>query len=127
MGNESEREIVVRAGDLILTGTLRDTDTAKAIYQALPLGGQANRWGDEIYFEIPVARGHDATATMEVENGDIGYWPPGQALAIFFGPTPASSGPDPVPASEVNLVGFLREATKLKTISDGESVEIVKG
>jgi len=47
----------------------------------------------------------DATATGKVKIGDIGYWPPGQALAIFFGRTPMSTGPDPVPASEVNLVG----------------------
>jgi len=42
---------------------------------------------------------------LKVKAGDIGYWPPGQALAIFFGPTPMSTGSDPVPASEVNLVG----------------------
>jgi uncharacterized protein len=40
-----------------------------------------------------------------VKAGDIGYWPSGQALAIFFGPTPMSAGTDPVPASAINLVG----------------------
>jgi hypothetical protein len=47
----------------------------------------------------------DQSATKKVKAGDIGYWPPGQALAIFFGPTPMSTCSDPVPASEVNLVG----------------------
>jgi len=30
----------------------------------------------------------DETATTAVKAGDIGFWPPGNALAIFFGPTP---------------------------------------
>jgi len=64
-------------------------------------------WGDEFYFTVPVAWDPDETATSEVEVGDIGYWPPGQAVAIFFGPTPLSSGENPVPASAVNLVGMI--------------------
>jgi hypothetical protein len=47
----------------------------------------------------------EKNATARVKVGDIGYWPPGAALAIFFGPTPMSSGKDPVPASAVNVVG----------------------
>jgi len=50
----------------------------------------------------------DETATTEVKAGDIGYWPPGRAIAIFFGPTPLSTGPEPVPASEVNIVGRIK-------------------
>jgi len=62
-------------------------------------------WGDEFYFEIPVKMPLDETATAKVKIGDIGYWPPGNALAIFFGPTPMSTTDDPVPASAVNIVG----------------------
>ena len=55
----------------------------------------------------------DESATTKVKVGDIGYWPPGKALAIFFGPTPMSTGPDPVPASEVNLVGRILDDPSL--------------
>ena len=73
-----------------------------------------NEWGDEYYFEIPVRVSLDGTATTKVKVGDIGYWPPGRAMAIFFGRTPMSSGSDPVPASAVNLVGkILDDATLL--------------
>jgi len=34
-----------------------------------------------------------------VELGDLGYWPPGQAFCLFFGPTPASQGDEIRPAS----------------------------
>jgi len=37
--------------------------------------------------------------------GDLGYWPPGSAFCIFFGPTPASRGSEIRPASPVNVFG----------------------
>ncbi len=92
-------------GDLILEAEFSDTPCARAIAAALPLEARPHEWGDEFYFEVPVATQLDDTATVRVKAGDIGYWPPGKALAIFFGPTPLSNGNDPVPASEVNLVG----------------------
>ncbi len=53
--------------------------------------GAPETWGDEIYFAIPVSLKEDGPrATVEV--GDLGYWPPGRAFCIFFGPTPASRG-----------------------------------
>ncbi len=92
-------------GDLILEANFFDTPCARAIAAALPLEARPHEWGDEFYFEVPVAMQLDDTATIQVKAGDIGYWPPGPALTIFFGPTPLSNGTDPVPASEVNLVG----------------------
>lgn len=88
-----------------LDAELFDTDCARAIGAVLPLETKPSVWGDEFYFEIPVQQSLDETATTKVSVGDIGYWPPGTALAIFFGPTPISTGPEPVPASAVNLVG----------------------
>jgi hypothetical protein len=97
--------VKIIVGDLSLEAEFFDTPCAQAIVVAMPLEGRPNEWGDEFYFEVPVEMPLDETATVRVKAGDIGYWPPGNALAIFFGPTPMSSGPDPVPASEVNLVG----------------------
>src|SRR5512136_3162500 len=89
-------------GDLILEAEFSDTPCAKAIVAAMPLEARPNEWGDEFYFEVPVDMPLDETATVRVKAGDIGYWPPGHALAILFGPTPMSTGSDPVPISEVN-------------------------
>jgi len=99
------QKIRILAGSVTLAAELSDSECAKAIAGKLPVDAVPNEWGDEFYFAIPVKLPLDATATRKVTIGDIGYWPPGQALAIFFGPTPMSTGPDPVPASEVNLVG----------------------
>jgi hypothetical protein len=60
-----------------------------------------------------------------VKLGDIGYWPPGKALAIFFGPTPMSTGKDPVPASEVNIVGrVIDDITILKKEKGAAKIRI---
>jgi hypothetical protein len=105
MGLLMPQKIKIIVGSITVAAELADTDCAKAIAGKLPIEAVPNEWGDEFYFTIPVKLPLDATATGKVKIGDIGYWPPGQALAIFFGRTPMSTGPDPVPASEVNLVG----------------------
>ncbi|NOX19786.1 MAG: hypothetical protein GXO99_00770 [Nitrospirae bacterium] len=109
------KQIKIIIGDLSLKAELFDTETAKKIHKLLPLESMINTWGDEFYFEIPLNMPLDETATTDVNIGDIGYWPPGNALAIFFGPTPISNDDKPVPASEVNLVGrIIDDARVLK-------------
>jgi hypothetical protein len=49
-------------------------------------------WGEEIYFPISLSSEGDPDAREEVEVGTVAYWPPGDALCLFFGPTPASTG-----------------------------------
>jgi hypothetical protein len=105
----------------IIEAELFDTVCAETIADKLPIETAPNEWGDEFYFEIPVAMSLDDTATRVVRVGDIGYWPPGQALAIFFGPTPLSHGAEPVPASEVNLVGRISGDPKVLKKAKGAS------
>jgi len=99
--------------DITLDGELFDTQCAKAVAGVLPIETRPDEWGDEFYFGIPVEMPLDGTATRTVKVGDVGYWPPGMALAIFFGPTPMSTGSEPVPASEVNLVGKITGDAKI--------------
>jgi uncharacterized protein len=118
-------KIRINVKDISLGAELAETACAKAIAAALPIEARLNEWGDEFYFTIPVATGLDETATANVKVGDIGYWPPGKALAIFFGPTPMSMGADPVPASEVNLVGKITEdAAALKKAKGATRIRI---
>ena len=112
-------EIIITLKEIIIHAELFDTLCAKAISNVLPIEARPNEWGDEFYFTIPVEMSLDETATKEVKAGDIGYWPPGNALAVFFGPTPLSSGIDPVPASEVNLVGRITDDAALLRKSKG--------
>ena len=114
----------IAAGNVELTGELDDSETAKAIAQALPIEAQASTWGDEIYFAIPVSCGSENPQEV-VELGDLAYWPPGSAFCIFFGRTPASEGDEIRPASAVNVIGRVEgDATALKAVPDGARVVI---
>ncbi|MDY6971427.1 MAG: cyclophilin-like fold protein [Thermodesulfobacteriota bacterium] len=102
-------------GQLALDAELYDTPTACKVAGALPIRTSFNTWGDEIYFSIPVEAELDESAREEVEAGDLGYWPTGQAFCIFFGPTPMSTGGKIIPASAVNIVGrIIGDAARLK-------------
>jgi len=89
--------------------------TAKKILENLPIESRVKTWGDEIYFDTGIDAPSEG-ATLNVNVGDIAYWPEGKCLCIFFGPTAISKADKPVPASEVVIVGrtsaspdFLRE------------------
>jgi len=101
--------------DLRLRAELNDTACARAVAARLPIETHPDTWGEEFYFDIGLTHPEEAGAATEVEIGEIGYWPPGRALAIFFGRTPASSGDKPVAASAVNRIGrVLDDATVLR-------------
>jgi hypothetical protein len=117
--------IQIIAGDVSVAAELDDTPTARLILAALPIQGRAQTWGDEIYFEIPVAAEQEPDARAEVQIGELGYWPVGNAFCIFFGPTPASHGDAPRAASAVNVVGrVLGDATVFRTVPAGTPVEL---
>lgn len=79
--------------------------TFNEVIKALPIEGVASIWGSEVYFPIPVFVDEENSFEV-VEKGAIAYWPPGNSLCIFWGPTPASRHRDEIrPASPVNIVG----------------------
>ncbi len=118
-------KVRITAGSVSVEAELAQTPCAGAIAGALPITAAPNEWGDEFYFEVPVHVPLDETATRVVKIGDIGYWPPGDAIAIFFGPTPLSKGQEPVPASEVNIIGkIIGDATILKKAKGASSIRL---
>ena len=119
------RQIKITSGPVVAIADLDDNATAKAIWEVLPIKGQANTWGDEIYFEVPVFLEASGDARETVAVGELGYWPQGHAFCIFFGPTPASQGDEPRAASAVNVFGRLAgDATILRQVRSGEAVFI---
>jgi hypothetical protein len=117
--------ITITAGSVTVEAELNDSPTAQMIQEALPITGQANTWGDEIYFEIPVRAEQAPGARADVKVGELGYWPVGRAFCIFFGPTPASTGGQPRAASPVNIVGrVLGDATAFQQVRAGTAVTL---
>jgi hypothetical protein len=97
--------------------------TRAAVADALPVEGTASKWGDELYFSVPVdVDPENARATVEV--GSVAYWPAGAKLCLFWGPTPASEGAEPRAASPVNVVARLTDVTGLSTADGGAHVRV---
>ena len=121
------KKIVIRAGQITAEAELNESTTAVAIWQALPLEGAANTWGEEIYFRIPVSHDLAPDAKEVVQLGDLGYWPQGQAFCIFFGATPISGPGEIRPASSVNIVGrLLDDPSKFLSVLAGTSMLLEK-
>ena len=122
-----ERKIIIEAGEVAGKAVLFESEISKEIWGLLPIESTCNTWGDEIYFTIPVSRSLDETAKEVLEMGDLGYWPTGKALCIFFGPTPMSRGDEIRPASPVNIVGkVISESKMFSKVFTGTKVMVKK-
>jgi hypothetical protein len=121
----TEHRIRITAGKVTAQAMLNDSPTARKIWDALPIEGRGNTWGDEIYFGIPVDAQPEKDAREIVAVGELGYWSPGTAFCIFFGRTPASTDDRPRAASAVNVVGkVLGDATAFKAVASGTKVRL---
>ena len=119
------RRIKITASDLSVFAELNDTSTADLVWDSLPMEASGSTWGDEIYFRTPISADEEEEAREVVEMGDVACWPPGQALCLFFGPTPASQGDEIRPASAVNVLGRIDgDATVLKQVRSGSKVRV---
>lgn len=118
------KKIRITSGTVERMAILNNSPMAEALVKALPIEGAANRWGDEIYFAVALKEAAGEKKAL-VDKGDIAFWPPGRALCIFFGPTPASKGAEIRPASEVILLGKIEtDPEGFKDIKDDDSVRI---
>lgn len=120
------RRIRITAGQVSVEAELNDSPTADAIWEALPFSASGSRWGKEIYFSTGV-RVNDPNKVAVVEKGDLGYWEPGSAFCIFWGPTPASHGSEIRPASPVSVFGhIIGDASVFDGVKSGTRVLVEK-
>jgi len=121
------KRIRISAGDVTLPAELNDTPTARLIWEALPIEATIHTWGDEIYFDVPVTVAAEEDARVDVRVGELGYWPLGPALCVFFGPTPTSTDQNPRAYSPVTVVGrVLGDATLFRSVRDGTPVRVTR-
>ena len=122
-----DRQIQISTGNLTLTATLNDLETANQLWESLPITGRVQIWGDEIYFSIPVNVEEELDSQETVRAGAVAYWPPGSALCLFWGPTPVSAPGEIRPASAVNVVGIIdNDPTLLAQVPAGSEIVVEK-
>ncbi|MCD5404964.1 MAG: hypothetical protein LRZ91_00505 [Desulfotomaculum sp.] len=118
-------EIVIESGGFCWKAVVYDTPTGRLIYNSLPISSTVNRWGDEVYFSIPVSAEIEPEGRDLLKEGELGYWPDGNAFCIFFGPTPISAEGEIRAASAVNIFGKIEGDLKnLKKLTDGMKIEV---
>ena len=119
-----KKRLKIVAGDVEVTASLNDSDTAGLVWDELPMSASVSTWGDEIYFRTDLSVSED-DAREVVDMGAVAFWPPGQALCLFFGPTPMSMGDEIRPASAVNVVGQIDgDPMILKSVPAGSPVQV---
>jgi len=125
MADQEPQRIRIIVGPVKLEAELRSNKTADGVYAALPVEAPVNMWGEEFYFKIPGVKDHRETATTQVKVGDVAFWGAGEVLALFFGRTPMSMGPDPVPADRVNVIGrIVGDATVLRQATGSTRIRV---
>jgi uncharacterized protein len=116
--------IVFKAKNIGFYVKFNDSPVATEVSSRLPLEGEVCKWGDEIYFETDISAPADGQ-TMDVQVGDVAYWPQGKCICVFFGRTEASKTDKPVPASPVVIIGHtMATPGELREINSGETIRV---
>ncbi|ARS91702.1 cyclophilin-like family protein [Natrarchaeobaculum aegyptiacum] len=98
-------------------------ETRAALADALPVAEEAIRWGDELYVDLSLEAPPE-NAREVVPDGTIAYWPAGEKLCLFWGPTPASVGDEPRAAAPVTVVAELVDTDPLADLEGGARVRL---
>lgn len=102
--------------------------TVKLFLKNLPFTVGTHLWGEEIYTDAsPISLGEENAKTL-VDLFDVGYWPPGRAICLFYGPTPMGNGDEIKPYSPVNIIGKIVQADKkiLSNLKNGTKITFKK-
>ncbi len=115
--------IAWKGGEVI--ANLRETPSVKQLVAALPCEASACTWGDEVYFELPVKITLEADALQVVEPGAVCFWVEGSALALPFGPTPASKGDECRLVTRCNVLGKIEgDPRRLAGVKAGGAIRV---
>jgi hypothetical protein len=108
-----------------VTAALRDTPSVRGLLSVLPCESSASTWGEEVYFNVPLAAKSEADAQQIVDAGTVCFWVQGHALALPFGPTPISRGKECRLVTRCNVLGRLEgDPGVLGGVRDGDAIRV---
>jgi len=120
--------IRILSGSVTLEAELNGSKTAKFLWERLPVQGEAELYGEEVYLYLAACTGPEEKYTVPVvEVGAVAYSPQGPCLCFFFGPTPASREEECRPASMVTVIGkIIGDPRRLCQVKLGDKIEVTK-
>lgn len=116
---QGNNTMLITIGTTTFPVELYDTQATKSLRSHLPQTIRMHSWGNEYYGELSGRIDTTGDTMCDVfEVGEVALWPAGNALCIFFGPTPASIGDEPRMASDGvplgKIIGDISALKKLK-------------
>lgn len=122
---QEKKEIEICWEGYTLKGFLNSSLTANKLWEILPVKSVAHRWGNEIYFEVPLKATLEENATDVVPPGTICFWVEGNSVAIPFGRTPVSIGNECRLITDVNIIGNIESPIEpLFSVKEHTNIEI---
>ncbi|MGE5478515.1 MAG: cyclophilin-like fold protein [Bacteroidales bacterium] len=119
------RKLRLTVGKVVIEAELFDTPTADALYAAAPFESRATRWGEEVYFTVPVRAEREADAREVVQPGELAFRVEGEAVVIGYGPTPNSEGQEIRLAMPANVWGRTNDDVRqLGKVEAGDLIRV---
>ncbi len=110
-----------------VVATLVDNQATRRLYHTLPYRTEAQKWGDELYFQFPVEMEKQLESSRVVGPGTLCYWVAGKSLAIPLTSIPARGAEECQVADRINIIGRLEtDPAILCGVRDGEVVRITR-
>lgn len=98
--------IQIQIGHTKFAVSLYDCSASRSLLSVLPQTISMHSWGNEYYGELLITMDYAGDKLQDVfQPGEIALWPEGNALCIFFGPTPISQGEECRMASDGVAIG----------------------
>jgi hypothetical protein len=75
----------ITVGGRVLTAVVINSETARDFLTLLPMTARASDYvSREKYWHLPKALTAGRNRQREYERGDLGFWPPANAMALFY-------------------------------------------
>lgn len=113
-------KVTLRVKDNVLTASLIDNPTTRGFIALLPLTVKMNDlFGREKYGPLPKTISQDGRRSKTYEIGNIGYWSPGNEIAIFY-----KNDGKQIPAPGIILIGKMESGEEAFNVPGSVEVTI---
>ena len=112
---------MVRGDEAEITVELDEGAVASELWARLPMESKARLHGEQLHFPVLIPSATEAPDRYEIETGDVAYWPPDDALCLFFGETPARTDKESPVASVGRIVAGIEDC---KLVRQNETLKI---